>query len=120
MSNIVFILYLFRRRRFVFRNNIPNISFASLICPITQPSSHKDFMMNLFTAQEPEANVNQVVGHFLVLGTRFESNLRRCTTHIEESIRRPIITRTRETIHEIVDGNPSKQPLLLSSDDSNA
>src|SRR5882724_9406786 len=81
-------------------------------------------MVDLFSAQESESDLYQVVTVLFPFDLAgLKGNLCGCPAHVQEAIGRPIIYRVcrlSKPVHEVVDGNPAKKTLFLTADDADA
>lgn len=92
-----------------------------------EPRRDKDRVPDILAAEEPQLDVDEIVGMLdLLSGRRLERDLRRRAAHVEKAVRRARLAIARrgvlvlvEAVHEVVDGDPPVQALLFARDDAN-
>lgn len=75
-------------RSHVSSNGCVNVSISGLVGSKAEPSRDKHWMTHVLSAQQSKFNFGQVVSvRDLFPFGRLESDLSRCATHVEESVR---------------------------------
>jgi hypothetical protein len=93
-----------------------DVALARLVRAVAEPGGDEDVVPDLRAAEQAQAHGHEQRLRARALGrARLERDLRRRAAHVEEAERRAV--RAREAVHEVVDGEPAEQALLLAGDD---
>jgi len=72
------------------------------------------FMLYFFAAQASQTNVNEIWRIRAIGLLWLKRYLSGSTTHIQEAVCRALVSRTRKSVHEVINRDPPKETFLLS------